>query len=155
MGHQGVQLPDQRVVRVEHPDHLVGAGPGVGRDQHVDVGRWALWFGMVVLVTVVLVPVRSEADQGYIPLAYLLIVLGGSLGAGRRLGFALATVSFLAMDYFLQMPYNRVLNFGRPADFVTLIAFYAVAGVVSRLLDTARDERDLAVRRAEIGRAHV
>lgn len=115
----------------------------------VRIGRWVLWFGMVALVTAVLVPVRSEADQSYIPLAYLLIVLGGSLGAGHRLGFALATVSFLVIDFFLQTPYNRVLTFGRPADFVTLAAFYAVAGVASRLLASARHERDLALLRAE------
>ena len=115
----------------------------------VRIGRWVLWFGMVALVTAVLVPIRSEADQSYIPLAYLLIVLGGSLGAGHRLGFALATVSFLVIDFFLQTPYNRVLTFGRPADFVTLAAFYAVAGVASRLLESARAERDLALLRAD------
>jgi K+-sensing histidine kinase KdpD len=112
-------------------------------------GRWVVWFGVVALVTAVLVPVRSEADQSYIPLIFLLIVLGGSIGAGLRLGFALATVSFLAMDFFLQMPYGRVLTFGRPTDFVTLAAFYAVAGVASQLLESARSERDLALQRAE------
>ena len=111
--------------------------------------RWVIWFGVVALVTAVLVPVRSEAEQSYIPLVFLLIVLGGSIGAGLRLGFALATVSFLVMDFFLQVPYGRVLTFGRPSDFVTLAAFYAVAGVASQLLESARSERDLALRRAE------
>jgi two-component system sensor histidine kinase KdpD len=111
--------------------------------------RWVLWFGVLVLVTAVLVPHRSEADQSYIPLAYLLVVLGGSIGAGHRLGFALATVSFLVMDFFLQPPYGRVLTFARPTDFVTLLSFYAVAGVASQLLESARRERDLALGRAD------
>ena len=113
------------------------------------VGRWILWFAMVALVTAVLVPIRSETEQSYIPLAFLLIVLGGSIGAGAGLGFALATVSFLVMDYFLQAPYGLVFTFARPADFVTLASFYAVAGVASRLLASARQERDLALGRAD------
>jgi two-component system sensor histidine kinase KdpD len=112
-------------------------------------GRWILWFAVVALVTAVLVPIRSEADQSYIPLVFLLIVLGGSIGAGLRLGFTLATVSFVVMDFFLQPPFGRVFNFGRPTDFTTLAAFYAVAGVASRLLESARRERDLARQRAD------
>src|SRR4051812_30487509 len=112
------------------------------------IGRWILWFGIFALVTAVLLAVRSDADQSYIPLAFLLVVLGGSIGAGHALGFALATASFLVMDYFFQAPYYQVFTFARPADVVTLAAFYAVAGVASQLLNSARRERESAVEQA-------
>jgi K+-sensing histidine kinase KdpD len=112
------------------------------------LGRWVLWPGMLLLVTFVLVSVRTEAEQSYVPLAYLLVVLGGSIGGGHPLGFTLATASVLLMDYYLQVPYNRVLTFGRRTDFMTLAAFWAVAGVASQLLNVARRERDLALQRA-------
>lgn len=110
--------------------------------------RWVLWFGVLALATAAFAAIRPLEDRSYVPLTFLLVVLGGSIGAGYRLGYALATASFLAMDFFLQTPYHRVLDFGSPSDLVTLVSFYAVAGVVSQLLDSARSERDLAVARA-------
>ena len=84
------------------------------------VGRWVLWPAMLLLVTFVLVSVRTAAEQSYVPLVYLLVVLGGSIGGGHRLGFTLATVSVLLMDYYLQVPYNRVLTIGRRTDFMKI-----------------------------------
>src|SRR6185503_2366954 len=71
------------------------------------VGRWVLWPGILLLVTFVLFSVRTEAAQSYVPLVYLLVVLGGSIGGGHPLGFTLATASVLLMDYYFQVPYNR------------------------------------------------
>jgi K+-sensing histidine kinase KdpD len=110
--------------------------------------HWWLWGGVLLLVTVVLVLVRSESEQAYVPLPFLLIVLGGSAGGGRKLGFALACASFLIIDYFLQTPYDR-LSFGKSIDFVTLAAFLATTTVASELLDRARKERDEALRQAD------
>ena len=110
--------------------------------------RWALWSGVLALVTIVLVLLRSESEQAYVPLPFLLVVLGGSAGGGRRLGVALACASFLIIDYFLQTPYDQ-LAVGKSIDFVTLAAFLATAAVASTLLDRAQKERDQALRHAD------
>ena len=109
---------------------------------------WLLWGGLLVLVTVALVSMREVSEQTYVPLTYLLIVLGGSASGGRKLGFALACASFLIIDYYLQVPYDR-LSFGKSIDFVTLAAFLVTAGAASELLARARRDRDEAVRRAD------
>ncbi|MBI1810001.1 MAG: hypothetical protein HYR75_08910, partial [Gemmatimonadetes bacterium] len=46
--------------------------------------RWLLWVGMLVAVTAALVPARDVTAQMYVPLPYLLLVLGGSVSGGRR-----------------------------------------------------------------------
>jgi two-component system sensor histidine kinase KdpD len=109
---------------------------------------WLLWGTLLVLVTVALVSIREVSEQTYVPLTYLLIVLGGSAGGGRKLGFGLACASFLIIDYYLQAPYDS-LSFGKSIDFVTLAAFLVTAGAASELLARARRDRDEAVRRAD------
>ncbi|HVT39032.1 MAG TPA: ATP-binding protein [Gemmatimonadaceae bacterium] len=111
-------------------------------------GPWLLWGGLLALVTIALVSMREVSEQTYVPLTYLLIVLGGSASGGRKLGFALACASFLIIDYYLQTPYDR-LSFGKSIDFVTLAAFLVTAGAASELLARARRDRDEAVRRAD------
>jgi two-component system sensor histidine kinase KdpD len=110
--------------------------------------RWLLWTVMLLIVTVVLVAVRQETEQMYVPLTFLLVVLGGSAGGGRALGFTLAGLSFVIINYFLQPPYDS-LWIGKSLDFVTLAGFFATAGVATQLLDQARRERDEALRRAD------
>ncbi len=112
------------------------------------VSRWLLWVGLLAAVSVALVSIRDVTEQSYVPMVYLLLVLGGSVSGGRTLGFVLAGVSFVVIDYYLQAPYN-LLSFGRALDFVTLGAFVTTAAVASQLLDQARRERDAAVRRAD------
>ena len=110
--------------------------------------RWLLWLSLLLVVTVVLVSVRQELEQMYVPLTFLLVVLGGSAGGGRALGFTLASLGFVIIDYFLQPPYDSLL-IGKSLDFVTLAAFFATAVVATQLLDQARRERDEALRRAD------
>jgi K+-sensing histidine kinase KdpD len=110
--------------------------------------RWLIWSGILIVATVVLVAIRAESEQTYVPITYLLIVLGGSASGGRRLGFALAIVSFVLIDYYLQTPYNN-FSIEKTGDFVTLAAFLVTAGVASTLLDRAQRDRDAAVRHAE------
>ncbi len=111
-------------------------------------GRWLLWGGLLVVVSVVLIAVREVTEQTYVPIIFLLIVLGGSASGGRKLGFALAFASFLVIDYYLQAPYDR-LSIGKTVDFVTLAAFLVTAGAASELLDRARRDRDEALHRAD------
>jgi two-component system sensor histidine kinase KdpD len=109
---------------------------------------WLLWIGILLAVTASLVPVRGGLDQAHVALIYLLVVLGGSVGGGRSLGFVLACSSFLAIDYFLQQPYDR-LAVDKPLDWLVLIAFLATATAATQLLGHANAQADAARRRAE------
>lgn len=110
--------------------------------------HWATWGAVLLLVTLALVSMRSASEQTYVPLTYLLVVLGGSASGGRRLGFALAFASVLFIDYYLQTPYDD-LSVTKSVDFVTLAAYLVTAIVTSQLLDRARRDRDAALRHAE------
>ena len=110
--------------------------------------RWLLWVGILALVSIAFAWTREVNEETYVPVTFLLVVLGGSAGGGRKLGFGLACASFLIIDYFLQVPYDE-LSFGKTVDFVSLAAFLVTAGVASELLDRARRDRDEAVRRAD------
>ncbi|HEY8022637.1 MAG TPA: ATP-binding protein [Thermoanaerobaculia bacterium] len=108
---------------------------------------WLLWSAVLLAVTAVLIPVRGEIDQAHVALIYLLVVLGGSVGGGRGLGFALACSCFLLIDYFLQQPYDRIAV-DKPLDWLVLVAFLATAGVATQLLGHANAQADAARRRA-------
>ena len=103
---------------------------------------------MFIVVTVALVSMRLATEETYIPVTFLLVVLGGSASGGRTLGFTLAIASILVIDYYLQTPYDR-LAITKPADIVTLAAFLVTAIVASGLLDRARRDRDAALRHAD------
>ena len=115
-------------------------------------GRWLAWGGLLVVVSVALVAVREATEQTYVPITYLLIVLGGSASGGRRLGFALACTGFLVIDYYLQAPYDHI-SIAKLGDFITLAAFLVTAGVASELLDRARRGREEADRLAALREA--
>jgi K+-sensing histidine kinase KdpD len=110
--------------------------------------HWLLWGTVLALVTVALTSMRASTEQTYVPLTYLLVVLGGSASGGRKLGFPLAIVSFLLIDYYLQTPYDD-FSVSKSVDFVTLAAFLVTAGVASQLLGQAQRDRDEAVRHAD------
>ena len=103
-----------------------------GRTRH-----WITWGIVLIAVTVALVSLRAGTAQTYVPLTYLLVVLGGSASGGRRLGFALAIASFLLIDYYLQTPYHNI-SIAKSVDLVTLAAFLVTAIVASELRDTAK-----------------
>lgn len=112
------------------------------------VRHWIEWGGILVAVSIAMVSMRSATEQTYVPITYLLVVLGGSASGGRKLGFALAVTSFLLIDYFLQTPYDN-LTITKTVDFVTLAAYLVTAVVASTLLDRAQRGRDAAVRHAQ------
>jgi two-component system sensor histidine kinase KdpD len=110
--------------------------------------HWITWGSILIGATVVLVFSRAANEQTYVPVVYLLVVLGGSANGGRRLGFALAVASFLLIDYYLQTPYDHI-TITKTVDLVTLAAFLVTAVVASELLDRAQRDRDVAVRHAD------
>src|SRR5580704_14889544 len=112
------------------------------------VRHWITWTAVLIIVTIALVYLRTATEQTYVPVTYLLVVLGGSASGGRKLGFALAIASFLLIDYYLQTPYDNI-TVTMTVDFVTLAAFLVTAVVTSALLDRAQRDRDAALRHAD------
>ncbi len=108
---------------------------------------WLIWLATLAVLTVVLHAVRGEIEEAHVVIPYLLVVLGGSSTGGRPLGFALAVLSFLLIDYYFQVPFDT-LSVGKPLDWVVLLAFLATAAVATQLLTRAQDTAREAERRA-------
>jgi two-component system sensor histidine kinase KdpD len=102
---------------------------------------------VLVVVTAVLIPLRSGLDQAHVVLTYLLVVLGASASGGRALGLALACAGFLLIDYFFQPPFDTI-TVGKTPDMIVLLAFLATAAVATQLLARARRQTRLAEERA-------
>lgn len=110
------------------------------------------WTAALLLMTVLLRATRSDADQAHVVLAYLLIVLGGSVSGGRNLGLALALGAFLLIDWFFQLPYGEI-TISKPLDWLILVSFLLTSLVATHLLSLAQSEAAAARRHAvEIGR---
>jgi two-component system sensor histidine kinase KdpD len=112
------------------------------------LGRWCFWLVMLSLVTAALLAVRGDIEQSHAALVLLLVVLGGSAGGGRTLGYVLAVLGFLLLDYFFQAPYG-LFSVGKALDWVVLSAFVASAFVTTELLARAKEEADTARARTD------
>ena len=107
----------------------------------------------LLISTAVLVTAREDIEQSHVALTLLLVVLGGSAGGGRRLGYLLAVLGFVFIDFFFQAPYG-LLSVGKTLDWVVLAAFLASAFVATELLSQAREEARTA-RRLAVEAAHA
>ena len=107
-----------------------------------------LWTAALVGVTLALHQSREDIDQAHVVLTYLLVVLGGSVGGGRWLGFSLAVIAFLLIDFYFQVPYDQ-LTVDKLLDWVVLLSFLVTAVVVAHLLSKARAEAAEARHRAD------
>jgi len=113
--------------------------------------RWTsalVWTALFLFATYVMVGVQGEITEAHVALVYLLVILGGSSGGGRALGFTLAALAFVAIDFYFQPPYGRFEISKRP-DWLVLIAFMATALVATQLLARANEKAREASRRAE------
>ncbi len=108
----------------------------------------AVWSAVLVAVTIVFKETRGDPNTAHVILAYLLIVLGGSASGGRVVGFSLACISFLVIDFFFQVPYDH-FSVDKPLDWVVLVAFLITAGVATQLLAVARAQAERAQHRAD------
>jgi len=107
---------------------------------------WLIWLAVLIVLTIVMHGVRQDIEEAHVVIPYLLVVLGGSATGGRALGFTLAGLSFLLIDYYFQVPFDT-LSVGKPLDWVVLLAFLATAAVATQLLARAQDEAREAQRR--------
>ncbi len=110
--------------------------------------RWTLWLAAMGLTTAILVGTRGVIEQPHAALAILLVVLGGSASGGRALGYTLAVLGFLSIDYYFQRPYE-LLSVGKALDWLVLGAFMATAFVATELVARARAEAAIARMRTE------
>jgi two-component system sensor histidine kinase KdpD len=113
--------------------------------------RWVsalVWTTLFLFATYVMAGVQGEITEAHVALVYLLIILGGSSGGGRALGFTLAALAFVSIDFYFQPPYGRFEISKRP-DWMVLIAFMAAALVATQLLARANEKAREASRRAD------
>jgi two-component system, OmpR family, sensor histidine kinase KdpD len=113
--------------------------------------RWIsvlVWTTLFLFATYVMAGVQGEITEAHVSLVYLLIILGGSSGGGRGLGFTLAALAFVSIDFYFQPPYGRFEISKRP-DWMVLIAFMAAALVATQLLARANEKAREASRRAD------
>lgn len=108
---------------------------------------WAAWLAVTALATFVMVAMRASFDQVHVVLVYILIVLLASASTGRALGFTLAVLGFVLIDYYFQPPYSD-WTVGKPLDWAALGAFLVTALVATQLLARAQAEAEESRRRA-------
>ncbi len=112
------------------------------------IGAWAACLVAFAVVTAAMARARPEIREAHVVLAYLLLVLAGSVSGGRPLGFAIAGLGFAAIDYWFQLPYDT-LTVAKPLDWLVLLAFLATAIVTTQLLARARARETEARRHGE------
>lgn len=102
---------------------------------------------MLAAVTLLLLAFRGRLDKAHVALLYLLVVLPGTLHGGRRLGVALATVSFLLFNFFFLHPYGT-FAIADPLDWLVLVTFLVVSTVAAQMLHRLQLQAAVAERRA-------
>lgn len=126
-----------------YPSRRVGSGAAWQAAQ-----PWLAWWAILAMATIAMHAVRGDLNEGHAALAYLLIVLGGSVSGGRALGFTLSGAGVLLIDYFFQPPFDT-WSVDKPLDWVVLVAFLIVAGVATQLLARAQRAAQRAEQRAD------
>ena len=109
---------------------------------------WIAWVTVFIAVTTVLRTFRASVDTIPPVLMYLLLILGGSVGGGRPLGFTLMLAGFLSIDFFFQQPYDH-FSVGKPLDWLVLLSFLTTATVTTHLVTAERERAAEAARRAD------
>jgi two-component system, OmpR family, sensor histidine kinase KdpD len=107
---------------------------------------WLLGTIGVALLAAALSPLRAGLGLPGALLCLLLAVVIVAFTGGLRPAGAATVVAALAADYFFAPPVYR-LDVAHPVDVVELVAFFAVAGIVSHLIDRLT-RRGLQVARA-------
>jgi two-component system, OmpR family, sensor histidine kinase KdpD len=108
---------------------------------------WVVWIAILALTTLVLMGMRGSIELANVALTMLLVVLGGSVAGGRALGFMLAALSFVLINYYFQSPYDY-FTVNKPIDWIVLVDFLATAFVTTELLARARQQAEAAEARA-------
>jgi len=142
---------DVHVISTAHPPDAV-LPRSLPRRQPVPMPRrrsqlgWLLGTIGVGLLAAALSPLRSGLGLPGALLCLLLAVVAVAFTGGLRPAAAATVVAALAADYFFVPPIYS-LYVAHPVDVVALISFFAVAGIISHLIDRLT-RRGLQVARA-------
>ena len=112
------------------------------------IRRWLVWWLVLAMATVALLPLRARLDKAHVALVFLLVVLGGSSAGGRLLGVTLAGAAFALFDVVFVPPYYTV-RVADPFDWLVLVTFLVTGIVAAQLLERQRNEAEVARQRAE------
>jgi two-component system sensor histidine kinase KdpD len=100
------------------------------------------WIALLAVVTAAMVPVRHVLADAPVALAYLLVVLFAGARGGRAMALTMASLSFLAFDWFFLLPYGT-LALANPFHWFVLIAFLAASIIATQLFERSRNEAAL------------
>jgi K+-sensing histidine kinase KdpD len=128
----------------ESPARRRGSGTRAREAMGV-IGAWVACLAAFCVLTMWMARARPDIREAHVALVYLLLLLVGSVTGGRPLGFTIAGLGFVAIDYWFQLPYDT-LTVAKPLDWLVLLAFLATAIVTTQLLARAR-ARELDARR--------
>jgi two-component system, OmpR family, sensor histidine kinase KdpD len=95
---------------------------------------WLLGTVGVALLAFALSPLRTGLGLPGVLLCLLLAVVAVAFTGGRRPAAAATVVAAVSADYFFLPPIDS-LDVARAVDIVALVVFFAVAGIVSELID--------------------
>jgi two-component system sensor histidine kinase KdpD len=90
-----------------------------------------------VVLTLVMWLLREHLDKAHVALLYLLPVLGGAAQGGRRLGLAMAALTFIAFN-FMFLPPHYTLRVFDARDWLVLVIYLITAAVAAQLLYRAK-----------------
>ena len=109
---------------------------------------WAIWLAALAIVTVLMHATRAALGEAHVALVFLLVVLGASAGAGRRVGITVALLAFVAFNWYFLPPYGALVV-ANPLDWLVLLTFLVTGIVAAELLDRQRRATRLAEQRAD------
>ncbi len=109
---------------------------------------WLLWATLYAVSTVVLLPERLALRVAHIVVVYLLIIIGGSLGGGRPLGFTLVGAAYFIIAYDFIPPYHDI-GLEKDNDWLILLGLAAVGLTTTELFVRFRQQARLAEARAD------
>ena len=115
---------------------------------HATWRGWAIWLAALALVTTLMHVTRAGLGEAHVALVFLLVVLGASAGAGRRVGIAIALLAFLAFNWYFLPPYGALVV-ANPLDWLVLFTFLVTGIVAAELLDRQRRATRVAEQRAD------
>jgi len=95
------------------------------------------WLVASIMLTLVMLMSRDHLDKAHVALLFLLPVLGAASQGGRRLGLAIAALTFLCFNFFF-LPPHYTLTVSDPRDWLVLGTYLITASVAAHLLYQAR-----------------
>lgn len=120
----------------------IASSPDVATPQRVWV-RGARYVAALIGVTILLLVLRERIDKAHVALAFLLVVLVAAADGGLRVGLAIASLAFLAFNWFFLPPYGTFV-IDDPLDWFVLMAFLLTSLVASNLFHRVQREADAA-----------